>query len=133
MLMVLTGAFEFWKQYNKEIVERESDDITLPKLIKDFPNLGENKKERPLSSPYALKVFSMHNRFIEGFCRLEFLLMLIWGVMIWKVTTWRLIRGIFSFVDFHQLRFFRYIVSRLLRLIEEMASCTQQLTFYSQV
>ncbi|OZC12628.1 hypothetical protein X798_00259 [Onchocerca flexuosa] len=34
ILMVLGGSFEFWKQYNKEIVERESDDIELPPLIK---------------------------------------------------------------------------------------------------
>lgn len=53
--MVLGGSFEFWKQYNKEIVERESDNVELPPLIKQFKNLGENKKEQPLCLPYSLK------------------------------------------------------------------------------
>ncbi|VDN04762.1 unnamed protein product [Thelazia callipaeda] len=61
ILMVLGGSFEFWKQYNKEIVERESDDIELPPLIKQFKNLSENKKERPLCLPYSLKArFFIH-------------------------------------------------------------------------
>lgn len=53
--MVLGGSFEFWKTYNKDIIERESDDIELPPLIKHFKNLGENKKEQPLSKPYSIK------------------------------------------------------------------------------
>ncbi|KAM3720433.1 Translocation protein [Dirofilaria immitis] len=61
ILMVLGGSFEFWKQYNKEIVERESDDVELPPLIKQFKNLSENKKERPLCLPYSLKArFFIH-------------------------------------------------------------------------
>ncbi|VDN50841.1 unnamed protein product [Dracunculus medinensis] len=55
ILMVLGGSFEFWKTYNKDIIERESDDIELPPLIKHFKNLGENKKEQPLSKPYSIK------------------------------------------------------------------------------
>ncbi|VDK46165.1 unnamed protein product [Cylicostephanus goldi] len=71
MLMLLGGSFEFWKQYNKDIVERETDDVELTRYIqcvsllidykvccrrmKSLPNLGENKKERPLSLPYSLK------------------------------------------------------------------------------
>ncbi|KAL3998451.1 Sec63 Brl domain family protein [Acanthocheilonema viteae] len=55
ILMVLGGSFEFWRQYNKEIVERESDDIELPPLMKLFKNLSENKKERPLCLPYSVK------------------------------------------------------------------------------
>lgn len=53
--MVLGGSFEFWRQYNKEIVERESDDVELPPLMKLFKNLSENKKERPLCLPYSVK------------------------------------------------------------------------------
>ncbi|VIO96374.1 Uncharacterized protein BM_BM6961 [Brugia malayi] len=61
ILMVLGGSFEFWRQYNKEIIERESDDIELPPLIKQFKNLSENKKERPLCLPYSLKArFFIH-------------------------------------------------------------------------
>lgn len=55
MIRVFSGSFEFFRQYNKEIVERESDDVELPRLMKQLPALGENNKERPLSLPYALK------------------------------------------------------------------------------
>ncbi|KIH53743.1 DnaJ domain protein, partial [Ancylostoma duodenale] len=33
MLMLLGGSFEFWKQYNKEIIERETDDVELTRYI----------------------------------------------------------------------------------------------------
>ena len=36
MLMVLGGAFEFWKQYNKEVMERETDDVELPRYAAHF-------------------------------------------------------------------------------------------------
>lgn len=34
--MILSGSFEFWKEYNKEVVERESDDRNLPRFFKLF-------------------------------------------------------------------------------------------------
>ncbi|CAJ0949469.1 unnamed protein product, partial [Mesorhabditis belari] len=104
MLMVLTGALEVWKEHNKEIVERETDDFTLPTLMKHYPNLGENKKEKPLSFPYALKARILAYAYL-GRHDLEN-----------------------DDLDVDQ----RYIISRVLRLVEEMISCTQQLTFYSQ-
>ncbi|KAK0426198.1 hypothetical protein QR680_009581 [Steinernema hermaphroditum] len=55
MLMVLGGSFEFWKYYNKEIVERETDDVEVPRVMRDLKNLGEGKREPPLSNPYSLK------------------------------------------------------------------------------
>ncbi|VDP35033.1 unnamed protein product [Heligmosomoides polygyrus] len=96
MLMLLGGAFEFWKQYNKEIIERETDD--------SLPNLGENKKERPLSLPYSLKARILIHSYLtripldnEG-------------------------------LECDQ----RYVLARVLRLIEEMISISQQLSFYTQ-
>uniref|UniRef100_A0A0N5A8A2 J domain-containing protein n=1 Tax=Syphacia muris TaxID=451379 RepID=A0A0N5A8A2_9BILA len=55
LIMVVGASFEFWKRCNKEIVERESDNIEIPPLIKEFKNLSENKKERPFCMPYAIK------------------------------------------------------------------------------
>uniref|UniRef100_A0A914WFA9 J domain-containing protein n=1 Tax=Plectus sambesii TaxID=2011161 RepID=A0A914WFA9_9BILA len=55
VLMILGSSFEFWKQYNKEIVERESDDRDIPLLIKELPHLNEKSKERPMSLPYSIK------------------------------------------------------------------------------
>merc|ERR1712168_1573773 len=47
-LMVLAASLEFEKGHNPEIVERQSDNLELPKLVKLLPNLGEKNKERPL-------------------------------------------------------------------------------------
>ncbi|VDD94742.1 unnamed protein product [Enterobius vermicularis] len=55
IIMVIGASFEFWKRHNKEIVERESDDIELPPLIKEFKNLSENTREQPFHMAYALK------------------------------------------------------------------------------
>ncbi|KAJ1359040.1 hypothetical protein KIN20_017653 [Parelaphostrongylus tenuis] len=105
MLMLLGGAFEFWKQYNKEIIERESDDVELTRRMKSLPNLGENKKERPLSLPYSLKArILIHSHLSRIPLDNEGL-------------------------EFDQ----RYILARVLRLTEEMISMSQQLTFYTQI
>ncbi|KAL6731764.1 hypothetical protein Aduo_002596 [Ancylostoma duodenale] len=105
MLMLLGGSFEFWKQYNKEIIERETDDVELTRRMKSLPNLGENKKERPLSLPYSLKARILIHSYLsripldnEG-------------------------------LEYDQ----RYILARVLRLTEEMISMSQQLTFYTQI
>ncbi|VDM68345.1 unnamed protein product [Strongylus vulgaris] len=105
MLMLLGGSFEFWKQYNKDIIERETDDIELTRRMKSLPNLGENKKERPLSLPYSLKARILIHSYLsripldnEG-------------------------------LEYDQ----RYILARVLRLTEEMISMSQQLTFYTQI
>ena len=55
VLMVLSGAAEFSKLYNKDIVERESDDRELPLLIKQLSNMGADKKEFPFCVPYSVK------------------------------------------------------------------------------
>ena len=33
MLIVLSGAFEFCKHYNKDIIERETDNLDLPRYF----------------------------------------------------------------------------------------------------
>uniref|UniRef100_A0A0K0CUL9 J domain-containing protein n=1 Tax=Angiostrongylus cantonensis TaxID=6313 RepID=A0A0K0CUL9_ANGCA len=104
MLMLLGGSFEFWKQYNKEIIERESDDVELTRYL-SLPNLGENKKERPLSLPYSLKArILIHSHLSRIPLDNEGL-------------------------EYDQ----RYILARVLRLTEEMISMSQQLTFYTQI
>jgi translocation protein SEC63 len=52
-IAVLSGAFEFWKVYNKDVIERPSDDREVPLLLKDLPK--DNVKERPLCFPYSIK------------------------------------------------------------------------------
>ena len=55
MIAVLSGSFEFSKQYNKEIIERESDDVEVPRLMRSLTGVTDKGKEQPLSQPYALK------------------------------------------------------------------------------
>ncbi|VDM43129.1 unnamed protein product [Toxocara canis] len=102
MIMVLGGSFEFWKQYNKEIIERESDDIELPPLIKEFKNLSENKKERPLCLPYSLKA----RLFIHA-----------------HLNRYELPSETLKSDS-------NYVISKCVMLINEMLSVTQQLYFY---
>ncbi|XP_064081313.1 translocation protein SEC63 homolog isoform X1 [Macrobrachium nipponense] len=58
-LMVLAASMEFEKGHNPEIVERPTDNIELPQLIKQLPNLGEKNKERPLCFAYSIKARSL--------------------------------------------------------------------------
>ncbi|XP_076347398.1 translocation protein Sec63 [Tachypleus tridentatus] len=55
VLMVLAASLEFARTHNSEIVERPSDNIEVPKLIKELPSLGEKNKEPPLSFSYSIK------------------------------------------------------------------------------
>ncbi|KAK7063040.1 secretory subunit [Halocaridina rubra] len=58
-LMVLAASLEFEKGHNPEIVERPTDNIELPQLMKQLPNLGEKNKERPLCFAYSIKARSL--------------------------------------------------------------------------
>ncbi|KAG1665312.1 Translocation protein SEC63 [Nymphon striatum] len=55
ILMVLGGSLEFEKGHNGEITERETDNLEVPTLIKQFPQMGEKNKERPLCFAYSVK------------------------------------------------------------------------------
>lgn len=54
-LMILSASLEFDKKHNGEVQERPSDNIELPQLIRQIPNLKEKTRERPLSDAYSLK------------------------------------------------------------------------------
>lgn len=73
--MVLSGSFEFWRKFNHEIIESEEDDVELPLLMKEFHNLGENKKEAPFSNPFSIKarvlLYAHLSRVDVGSARLE--------------------------------------------------------------
>ncbi|XP_020622876.1 translocation protein SEC63 homolog [Orbicella faveolata] len=55
VLMILAGSLEFEKGHNNDIQERPSDNIELPELMRDLPNLGDKNKEPPLCYPYSIK------------------------------------------------------------------------------
>lgn len=62
--MVLAGSFEFWKKFNNEIVERESDDVEVPRVMKELKNLGENKKEAPFCHPWSVKARTLLHAYL---------------------------------------------------------------------
>ena len=62
--MVLAGSFEFWKRFNTEIVERESDDKEIPTVMRELKNLGEKKKEHPLCLPWSLKTRTLLHAYL---------------------------------------------------------------------
>lgn len=55
MIMILAASMEFEKNHNNEVQERPSDNIELPQLIGDLPNLNEKNREFPLCCIYSLK------------------------------------------------------------------------------
>ncbi|TKR92659.1 hypothetical protein L596_007271 [Steinernema carpocapsae] len=102
MLMVLGGSFEFWKHYNKEIVERETDDVEVPRAMRELKNLSENKKEPPLSHPYSLKARTLLHAHLSRLPLLS------------------------ENLENDQ----RYIIGKCPALVEEMLSLMVQLYFY---
>ena len=55
VLMVLAASMEFEKGHNPEVVERPTDNVEIPQLMKLIPMLGINNKERPLCYGYSVK------------------------------------------------------------------------------
>lgn len=54
-IMILASSFEFEKGHNNDVQERPSDNIELPQLMRELPQLNEKNKERPLCYPYSVK------------------------------------------------------------------------------
>jgi len=54
-LMILGASLEYDKKHNNEVQERPSDNVEIPQLIRQIPNLNEKTRERPLSDSYSLK------------------------------------------------------------------------------
>lgn len=55
LLMILAASLEFYKYHNSEIIERPTDNIEVPMLMKEFTNFGEKNKEVPLCYAYSIK------------------------------------------------------------------------------
>ncbi|KAI8482878.1 hypothetical protein Bbelb_394130 [Branchiostoma belcheri] len=54
-VMILAASFEFEKGHNHEVMERPSDNVELPQLMRELSQLNEKSKERPLCYPYSIK------------------------------------------------------------------------------
>lgn len=55
VIAILGASLEFEKKFNSEIIERETDEYEMPKLIAQLRNWDEKKRERPLYYKYSLK------------------------------------------------------------------------------
>lgn len=55
VLMILAGSWEFEKGHNNEVQERPSDNLELPELMRDLPNLRDKNREPPFCHPYSVK------------------------------------------------------------------------------
>lgn len=63
--MVLAGSFEFWTKFNAEIVQRETDDVEVPRVMKELRNLGEKKREPPFCHPWSVKARTMIHAYLS--------------------------------------------------------------------
>lgn len=62
--MVLAGSFEFWKKYNTEVVERETDNMEVPRVMRELRNLHENKKEYPFCNYWSIKARTLIHAYL---------------------------------------------------------------------
>lgn len=54
-IMILGTSFEYEKSSNSEIIERPSDNIQVPSLLRELPDVQEKIKEVPYSFPFGIK------------------------------------------------------------------------------
>jgi len=99
VLMVLAASLEFERGHNGEVVERPTDNVEIPQLMKCLPNLGVNNKEKPLCFGYSVKARALL------FAHLS--------------------RIPLAKLSLHQDRL--YIIKKCPYLIHEMVSCISQL------
>ena len=55
VIMILGASAEFHRRNNQDILERPSDNVEVPQLMKKLPQLHEKNKERPLCFIYSIK------------------------------------------------------------------------------
>jgi translocation protein SEC63 len=53
--MILGSSFEFEKSSNTDIVERPTDNVEMPQLMRELPDLQEKIREFPFSCIYSIK------------------------------------------------------------------------------
>merc|ERR1711971_301569 len=99
VLMVLAASLEFERGHNSEIVERPTDNVEIPHLMKSLNNLGVNNKEKPLCFSYSVKARALLHAHLSRVALPEKTL--------------------------HEDRLF--IIKKCPFLIQEMVTCTSQL------
>lgn len=64
-ITVISGAYEFCKKFNNEIVERDSDEFEIKRLVKDLRHLGDAKKEAPFFLPWSIKARTLLHAYLS--------------------------------------------------------------------
>ena len=62
-IMILCSAFEFEKSQNKEVKERESDNIQIPLLMKECKQLHEKNPNPPFKYLYSIKARTLFHSY----------------------------------------------------------------------
>ena len=57
MVKVVAASYEFDRRHNAEVVERPTDNVAVPQLMKSLSLLGDKKKEK--FPPYSVKARSL--------------------------------------------------------------------------
>ncbi|XP_053677368.1 translocation protein SEC63 homolog isoform X1 [Anopheles nili] len=55
VIMILSASLEFHRRHNSQVVERPSDNVEVPALMREMPYVNEKCKELPFSHSYSLK------------------------------------------------------------------------------
>uniref|UniRef100_A0AC34FH37 SEC63 domain-containing protein n=1 Tax=Panagrolaimus sp. ES5 TaxID=591445 RepID=A0AC34FH37_9BILA len=63
-LTVISGAYEFCKKFNAEIIERDSDEFEVKPLMKELRQLGDAKKEAPFFLPWSIKARTLLHAYL---------------------------------------------------------------------
>jgi translocation protein SEC63 len=63
-LTVISGAYEFCKKFNAEIIERDSDEFEVKPLMKECRQLGDSKKEAPFFLPWSIKARTLLHAYL---------------------------------------------------------------------
>jgi len=66
-LMVFSGAFEFKRENNKEIKDRETDSEELPKLMKEIEEHERNIAKPPTDQVLVIRYESWYKLFLAIF------------------------------------------------------------------
>ena len=71
-IMVLGSSLEYEKSNNPEIVERPSDNVEMPALMRDLPDLQEKIREIPFSYLFRWHNFlSINSKYTHNILVLE--------------------------------------------------------------
>ena len=124
VLMILGASAEFHRRNNQDILERPSDNIEVPQLMKRLPQLNEKNKERPLCFIYSIKSRSLLHAHLTRLELPKSTLEEDRQAVVYIFNQYQLITSS-SFIKFYY--YFSLQIKKCPTLIQEMVVCVSQL------